>query len=98
MFIVSKRNYQVRRADGSSYLIKKDFIGEIPEDVARSGLVQRAVRGGMICVPEGNRDKQLERADEEAGERARENDIRPDAAQEEDPQKPGGKRAPKKQG
>ena len=34
----------------------------------------------------------------EAGEKALENDIRPDAAQEEDPQKPGGKRAPKKQG
>ena len=37
MFIVSKRNYQVRRADGSSYLIKKDFIGEIPEDVGYYG-------------------------------------------------------------
>ena len=35
MFIVSKRNYQVRRADGSLYLIKKNYIGEIPEDVAQ---------------------------------------------------------------
>lgn len=32
MFIVSKRNYLVIRADGSVYKIKRDYIGEIPED------------------------------------------------------------------
>lgn len=78
MFIVSKRNYQVRRADGSSFFIAKDFIGNIPEDVAQSNLVRRAIRGGMIAVPEGTKDKQLEQADREAGEKAAENDIRPD--------------------
>lgn len=80
MFIISKRNYNVRRADGSLFSIKKDYIGDIPEDVARSRLVQRAIRGGMIAIPQGKADKQLERADDEAGERAAGNDIRPDAA------------------
>ena len=80
MFIISKRNYDVRRADGSLFSIKKDYIGEIPEDVARSRLVQRAIRGGMIAVPQGRADSQLERADAAAGERAAGNDIRPDAS------------------
>ena len=53
MFIVSKRNYLVIRADGSAYRIKKDYIGEIPEDVAESVLVQRAIQGGNIAVPGG---------------------------------------------
>ena len=59
MFIVSKRNYMVRRADDSAYLIPKDFIGEIPQDVAESDLVQRAIEGGNIAVPEGKKDKEL---------------------------------------
>lgn len=80
MFIISKRNYNVRRADGSSYLIRKDFIGEIPEDVAKSNLVQRGIRGGMILIPEGSKDKQLEQADQKGEEAA--NDIRPDAQME----------------
>lgn len=49
MFIIAKRNYLVRRADGSFYRIEKDYIGEIPEDVAESELVQRAIVGGNIA-------------------------------------------------
>lgn len=79
MFIVSKRNYQIRRADGSSFFLAKDFIGHIPHDVAQSNLVQRAIRGGMIVVPEGTKDKQLEQADNQAAEKAAGKDIRPDA-------------------
>lgn len=79
MFIVSKRNYMVRRADDSAYLIPKDFIGEIPQDVAESDLVQRAIKGGTIAVPEGKKDKELIEADETAEELAVESDIRPDA-------------------
>lgn len=79
MFIVSKRNYMVRRADDSAYLIPKDFIGEIPQDVAESDLVQRAIEGGNIAVPEGKKDKELIEADETAEELVAENDIRPDA-------------------
>ena len=80
MFIISKRNYNVRRADGSLFLIKKDYIGEIPENVAASQLVQRAIRGGMIAIPQGKADAQLEQADAAAGEREERNDIRPDAS------------------
>ncbi len=79
MFIVSKRNYMVRRADDSAYLIPKNYIGEIPQDVAESDLVQRAIRGGNIAVPEGKKDKELFKADEAAEKLAAENDIRPDA-------------------
>ena len=77
MFIIAKRNYLVRRADGSFYRIEKDYIGEIPEDVAESELVQRAIVGGNIAVPGGTKDKELYKA----------YDIRPDtekpAAEEE---------------
>ena len=79
MFIVSKRNYQVRRGDGSLYLIQKSYIGEIPEDVAQSDLVQRAILCGNIAVPEGTKDKELYKADEVAEQLATEHDIRPDA-------------------
>ena len=86
MFIVSKRNYSARRADGSSFLIKRDFVGNIPDDVAGSGLVQRALKAGMIFCPPGTEDKQLEQADREAKEKSDENDKRPDV-------KPKGKQA-----
>lgn len=81
MFIVSKRNYDVRRPDGSFYKIRKDFIGDIPEDVVASRLIQRAIRAGMIFIPSGTADRQLEEADKEAAEKAAENDIRPDAGE-----------------
>lgn len=79
MFIVAKRNYLVRRADSSFYQIKKDYIGEIPEDVAKSDLVQRAILGGNIAVPDSMRDKALYQADDVAEELAAGYDIRPDA-------------------
>lgn len=82
MFIVSKRSYAVRLSDGSFYRIPKDFIGEIPEEVAESRLVQRAVRSGSIVVPSGTRDRELLEADQKAEELLKENDIRPDAGEE----------------
>ena len=47
--------------------------------MAESDLVQRAIEGGNIAVPEGKKDKELIEADETAEELAAENDIRPDA-------------------
>lgn len=79
MFIISKRNFKVRRADGSSYLIRKDYVGEIPQDVFESGLVQGAIKGGLIAAPAGSGDRQLERADKEAAEKEAKGDIRSDA-------------------
>lgn len=86
MFIVSKRNYSVRRADGSSFLIEKDFIGNIPDDVAESGLVRRALKAGMIFCPPGPKDTQLEQAEKQAKDKAGENDKRPDAKPKEKPE------------
>lgn len=79
MFIAAKRNYLARRADGSLYGIKKGFVGEIPEDVAGSALVRRAIKSGKIAVPEGAKDRELREADKAAGEKAAGDDIRPDA-------------------
>lgn len=79
MFIISKKNFRVRRADGSPYLIRKDFIGEIPEDVANSTLVRSAIQTGSIATPSGHKDKELRKADEIAKETFCESDIRPDA-------------------
>ena len=78
MFIVSKRSYAVRLSDGSFYCISKDFIGEIPKEVAESRLVQRAIRSGSIAIPSGTRDRDLQDADQEAEEKLKEHDIRPD--------------------
>lgn len=78
MFIVSKRSYAVRLSDGSFYRIPKDFIGEIPEEVAESRLVQRAVRSGSLRSLR-DRDRELLEADQKAEELQKENDIRPDA-------------------
>ena len=81
MFIVSKRSYAVRLSNGSFYRIPKDFIGEIPEEVAESRLVQRAVRSGSIACPP-RPERELLEADQKAEELLKENDIRPDAGEE----------------
>ena len=47
--------------------------------MADTRLVQRAIRAGMIFIPSGTADRQLEKADQEAAEKAAANDIRPDA-------------------
>ena len=52
MFIMSKRNFLVPRADGTNYMIRKDYIGDIPEDVANSWLVQAAIKDGGIATPQ----------------------------------------------
>ena len=83
MFILSKRNFKVRRADGSSFLIKKDFIGDIPEDVFNSRLIQKAIKGGLVAAPESHKDKALYEADTEAADKADAVDIRPDAKNKE---------------
>lgn len=62
MFIFSKKNFLIRRADGSEYLIAKGYTGEIPEDIAQSRLVQNAIKGGSIVTPAGHSDKAVETA------------------------------------
>lgn len=94
MFILSKRNFKVRRADGSSFLIKKDFIGDIPEDVFNNRLIQKAIKGGLVAAPESHKDKALYEADMEAADRADAVDIRPDAKNKEKTEED--KKTPKK--
>lgn len=79
MFIISKRNFMARRADGSSYYIKKDYVGEIPQDVFESGIVQGAIKGGLIAASEKSSDKDMQKAEEKAEEAEAAADIRPDA-------------------
>ena len=74
-FIISKRNFLVRRADGSNYLIQRDFIGDIPEDVFRNHLVQDNIKSGLIAVPASHADKDIQEADEAPASHA-DKDIR----------------------
>ncbi|HBI63023.1 MAG TPA: hypothetical protein DDY31_17765 [Lachnospiraceae bacterium] len=83
MFIVSNHNYRVRRDNGSFYDIKKGFIGTIPNDIAQSSLVQRAIRGGGISVPQGKKDKHFEQAEAAAKKKAAKNDKRLETQNEE---------------
>lgn len=79
MFIVSKRNFKLRLADGTVYRIAKDFIGEIPFEVAAHPLIQNAIDSGWITAPASHADKALYEADAEAAQKAAESDLRPDA-------------------
>lgn len=79
MFIVSKRNFKLRLADGSVYRIAQDFIGEIPFEVAAHPLIQNAIDSGWITAPAGHADKALYEADADAALKAAEADLRPDA-------------------
>ena len=79
MFIISKRNFKIRRADGEAFRIQKEFVGTIPEDVANHPLIQSAIRCGWIATPDTKADAELIKADAEAAQKAAESDIRPDA-------------------
>lgn len=88
MFVVSKRNFLVRRADGTSYLVKKDYVGDIPDDVFSSRLIQGAMKTGLVIAVQSHKDKDLIAADEEAQEKQEAADIRPDAKASEEDQEP----------
>ena len=79
MFIVAKRRFKIRRANGEYFHIPKNFVGEIPDDIANHWLVKAAITDGAIATPRAGRDRDLEAADSQAAERAKEADIRPDA-------------------
>lgn len=79
MFIISKRNFKVRRADGSSYLVKKDFIGDVPEDIYNSCIIQGAIKGGLVATADSYRDKAIDKAVDIAAKKEKAADKRPDA-------------------
>ena len=88
MFIVSKRNFLVRRADGTSYLVKKDYVGDVPDDVFGSRLIQGAMKTGLVSAVKSHKDKDLIAADDEAQEKQEAADIRPDAKADGEAQEP----------
>lgn len=65
-FINSKVSLNVVFPDGSKYRIPKDYIGDIPDKVAKHWLVQAAIKSGHIAVPQGKTDAELESADKKA--------------------------------
>ena len=77
MFITSKRNLLIKLPDGSEYKIARDFVGEIPDELANVDLIKLAISDGTIVTPESKKDVGIEAAVEAASEL--ENDIRPDA-------------------
>ena len=97
MFIMSKNRFLIPRENNDPYVIPKDYIGEIPSDVADHWLIQAAVQSGMIATPQGSKDTQLEAADEAAADKADTADIRPDAKEDlAEDEKATGKRNSKK--
>ena len=65
MVINAKVKLLVKNGD-DSYVIPKDYIGEIPDAIAKSWLVQQAIKSGHIVTPDGKTDKALETADKKA--------------------------------
>lgn len=65
-FIISKRNFLIHRPDAEDYRIPKDYIGEIPEDVYNSHLVQKCIEAGTILVPASKSDKDIQRSEDQA--------------------------------
>ncbi len=100
MFIISKRNLMIQRPGANPYIIRKDYVGEIPEDIASHWLVKAAINDGTIATPQGKKDVDLENADQEAAKKAGQTDIRPDAKndrkQADKEEKENGKHSPKK--
>lgn len=78
-FIISKRNFLVRRADGSSYMVKKDFMGDIPDDVFNSGIIQGAIKGGLVATTDTHKDAAINKAVETAAKKEKAADKRSDA-------------------
>lgn len=79
MFIVSKKNFIFRLSDGSTFQVRRDYMGDVPDYLQEHPLFQAAVRGGDIMTPESTADKAIYKADDvsEAAQAAA--DIRPDA-------------------
>ncbi len=66
MFIHSAKKFAVKKADGSFYVIPKDFVGEIPSDIAKAKIVQLAIKEGSISTPESKKDADIEKAADES--------------------------------
>lgn len=77
MFIVSHKNLLINLEGGRTYSIRKEYIGDIPDEIASHPFVQKAIESGDIVTPAGHADKAIYQADAEA--ESLKVDIRPDA-------------------
>lgn len=66
MFICAKTKMSVRLEDGRVFNIPRDYVGEIPDEVADTWFVKAAIKSGDIAVPAGKKDANIEAADVEA--------------------------------
>lgn len=84
MFIIAKKNFKFRFPDGTDYRVKRDYMGDVPDTVAKHPLFVAAVRGGDIMTPNTHSDKSIYKAEKVAAVSAKKADIRPDAVKPEE--------------
>lgn len=74
MFILCKRNILFRTPDGAqTHLVRRDFIGNVPDWIGQTRYFRQLVADGVIAVPETSKD-----ADVQAAAEAEVKDIRPE--------------------
>ena len=74
MFILSKRNVLFRTSDGAqTHLVRRDFIGNVPDWIGQTRYFRQLVADGVIAVPETTKD-----ADVQAAAEVEVKDIRPE--------------------
>lgn len=74
MFILCKRNILFRTPDGAqTHLVRRDFIGNVPDWIGQTRYFRQLVADGVIAVPETTKD-----ADVQAAAEAEVKDIRPE--------------------
>lgn len=75
MFLLANRNILLRDAGGGTYLLKKGFIGNVPEQFCSGAYFDALVSCGKIAIPESTRDKSVQNA-EEIGNSSMEKEIK----------------------
>lgn len=57
MFIVSKKKFAIPYS-GGIFTITKDYVGEVPDEVANHWLIQKAIESGSIATT-GKKDSEI---------------------------------------
>lgn len=67
MFVMSKRRVLLPSKDGNqSYLIPRDYVGDIPDWATGTDYFRALVADGKIVVPESYKDRDTQAAEEKA--------------------------------
>lgn len=64
MFLLANRNILLRDDEGGTYLLKKGFIGNVPEQFCSGAYFRDLVQCGKISVPESKTDRSVTAAEE----------------------------------